>query len=180
MNRWTSASESYVRPRAQGDKDAWADEAARRGSCGTSDLRGVSEVPASAHIASLLEIEEGAPVVVRSRTVLLDGIPVELADSFYPADVAKATPLAEPRKIRGGAIAVLAKLGLAPQRVAEVVTARPPAEVECSILGISEGDWVLLLERVSYVNGRPVEVSVMVAPAAGRQMRYETEITREG
>src|SRR3954454_23367144 len=93
---WTSVSMPYV----SGQRgDAWAAEAAQHGGTGTQKLLAVDEVPASASVAEMLGLSQGEPVVVRRRLILFDDHPVELADSYYPAAIARGTRLAEARKI---------------------------------------------------------------------------------
>lgn len=179
--RWTSASAPYVRPRRPNDREAWAEEAATQGRVGSNQLREVAEVMPSPEIARALELAEGEPAIVRRRSVLLDGEPVELADSFYPMPIAGHTPLAEPRKIRGGAVTLLASLGLRPRRVVETVGARPATEQERDLLRLGPHEWVLTLTRIMYAeDDAPIEVTVMTMIAAGRELRYEMAIAEEG
>ena len=41
-------------------------------------------------IAMRLDVDEGAEVVVRRLTFMLEGVPVALHDSYFPADLARA------------------------------------------------------------------------------------------
>jgi GntR family transcriptional regulator len=52
-------------------------------------------------------VDEGALVVLRSRTLLLEGEPVALCDSYYPADMATGTAIEQSRRIRGGVYAII-------------------------------------------------------------------------
>ncbi len=70
-------------------------------------LSEVSTIGAPAEVALRLDVDEGAAVVVRRRLFLANGQPVAFCDSYYPADLAAGTPLAEFRKIKGGAHAVI-------------------------------------------------------------------------
>src|SRR5436305_1117472 len=106
---WTSVSAPYVTPRASGDP--WMQEAAQHGRTGTQRLREVLTIPPPPAVAEALDLQPGKPVVVRRRVMLLDNQPVELTDSYYPATIAGGTPLAEHRKIPGGAVTLLASLG---------------------------------------------------------------------
>jgi DNA-binding GntR family transcriptional regulator len=109
--------------------------------------------------------------------VLLDGRPVELADSYYPTAIARGTGLAEPRKVAGGAIALLAELGYEPRHAEEDVYTRPASEDERQALGLTEHDWVLVLIRTLRAeNGEPVEVSVMKMNPRSRYLWYETAL----
>jgi GntR family transcriptional regulator len=56
---------------------------------------------ASQEVAMRLDINEGSPVVIRQRLFLIDSQPVALCDSYYPADMAEGTAIAEDRRING-------------------------------------------------------------------------------
>ncbi|TYB52751.1 UTRA domain-containing protein [Nonomuraea sp. PA05] len=174
---WSNTSAPYIRPRPDGEPDAWTEEAAQRGHAGTNELREVGEIPAPADIARDLNIGgEPQQVVVRRRIVLLDGVPIELADSYYPASIARGTPLAQPGKIRGGAVRLLAELGYRARKVEETVSARPATATERELLRLDEADWVLVLRRVTCDHaGTPYESTVMTMVASGRELRYEHE-----
>jgi GntR family transcriptional regulator len=111
-------------------------------------------------------------VIVRRRLMLFDNRPVELVDSYYPADLARGTALAEARKVRGGAVALLAELGHRPRHVREDVTSRLATAPERTTLHLDDPAAVLQLTRVLDTGDRPVEVSVMTS--TGR-LRYAAE-----
>jgi DNA-binding GntR family transcriptional regulator len=168
---WTSVSMPYV----SGQRgDAWGAEAAEHGGTGTQRLLSVDEVAAAATVADVLGLDPGEPVVVRRRVMLFDDHPVELVDSYYPATIARGTRLADPRKIPGGAVALLADLGHPPRRVREDVSARLATPDERTALQLNAPSCVLLLSRALISgNDLPVEASVMTMVADGRRLRYE-------
>lgn len=175
---WVSLSQPYVGPRDAGQHDAWTDQAAQHGRKGTQRLVEVGEVPPPADVASALDVPAGQNVIVRRRVILLDEHPVELTDSYYPLRIARGTALAEPRKIRGGAVTLLAELGCAPHTVQEDVTARMPSAEESVALAIGEHEPVLVLVRRTLTDGGlPVEVSVATMPARGRHFTYQTTVS---
>ena len=162
-----TTSETYVQP---GAGNAWAADAAARGQSGTQRLLAASVVAAPSDVSIALELGRDDRVVLRSRLMYLDGRPVELADSYYPLDVAAGTPLAEAGKIRGGAVAVLAASGHAPAEVFEQVTARRPNAAEAELLQVEQGESLLVLTRTNRDSaGRAVEFAVnrMVARLNG-------------
>jgi DNA-binding GntR family transcriptional regulator len=111
-------------------------------------------------------LKPGAPVVARRRLILADGQPVEIATSYYPADIAAGTPLAERAKIKGGAVAALAALGHSPVDVVDTLTARRPADDEADILRVDEGEPLLVLTHTNHdAGGRVVEHAVNVSVA---------------
>ena len=144
-----------------GSGDAWKAEAAAGGRRGTQRLLNVASVTPGEDVRAALALGEGELAVVRSRLMLLDDVPVEIADSFYPASFAASTPLAAPSKIKGGAVAVLASLGRSAVSVSESLTARPPDASEMDILRISQTQPLLVLTRVSRdKSGIPVEFAI--------------------
>ncbi|MFI7024859.1 UTRA domain-containing protein [Micromonospora sp. NPDC049900] len=174
---WLSVSMPYLRPRPDQHGDAWAADAAQQGGVGTQRLLHVGEVVPAAAIAAALGVEEGTPAVVRRRLILLDDQPVELTDSYYPVTIARDTALAEPRKIRGGAIRLLAELGYVPKQATEDVYTREPEAAERQVLDLTDGEWVLGLTRVLTTHeGVPIEVSVMTMTPAGRRLRYQMSL----
>ncbi|MEH1012179.1 UTRA domain-containing protein [Micromonospora sp. CPCC 206060] len=174
---WVSVSMPYVQPRADGEPESWSAEASRHGGVGTQRLLDVAEVVPPAEVAEALRVEDGATVVVRRRLMLLDDHPVELTDSYYPAAIARGTGLAERRKIRGGAVGLLAELGHRARHVREDVCARRPTEEERAALALPAGDWVLELTRLLRTEaGLPIEFSVMTMVAERRRLRYQLMI----
>lgn len=144
-----------------GGGDAWSAEAAASGRKGTQRLLEVRIAEPGDEVLAALGLPDGEQVVCRSRLMLLDDVPVEIADSFYPASFAAGSPLASPAKIRGGAVAALAALGRAAAEVIESVTARLPDSPETQLLAIPAIEPLLLLSRISYdATGVPVEYAV--------------------
>ncbi|MDT9682069.1 UTRA domain-containing protein [Streptomyces sp. TRM76323] len=174
---WVSTSMPYLAPRAKGQGDAWAEEAAAHGRRGTQRIVFAGELPAGEEVAALLGLTAGEPVVVRRRIIELDGEPCELTDTYYPVDIARGTPLAGTAKIRGGAVTLLAALGHAGVRVREDVTARLATDEECDLLELSPGQPVLRLARQTLdARDRPVQADLMTMPAHRQRLRYEMRI----
>jgi DNA-binding GntR family transcriptional regulator len=108
---------------------------------------------------------------------LLNDRPVEIAESWYPSAIAQGTPLAEPRKIKGGAVSALAAMGYTPRHVREDVSAHPATQDEAESLGLAEGEPVLVLFRtVLTANDEPFEATVMTMATEGRHLRYELTV----
>ncbi|WP_144118955.1 UTRA domain-containing protein [Catellatospora sichuanensis] len=168
---------SYVLPQPVGASDAWTADAAQLGRVGSQRLLEVAEVAAPAVVADVI----GARVVVRRRLVLLDGQPVELADSYFPLEVAQGTGLAEAGRIRGGAPTLLAALGFLPDEVAEELVVRPATGAEAAALDLAGDSLVVELRRVTRGrDGRPYEVAVMVMRPEGRVFRYRMKVDVDG
>lgn len=170
VGTWTSVSMPYV----SGRGDMWGAEAAAHGGRGTQKLLAVEEMAAPEVVADMLGLATGEPVIARRRLMLFNDHPVELVDSYYLAEFARGTRLAEPRKIPGGAVALLTDLGHPPRRVREDVSARLATPDEQAALQLRDPSCVLLLARQLLTdNDRPVEASVMTMVADGRRLRYE-------
>jgi len=101
-NRWFSVSMPYVTPRARGELEHWAQEATQHGQAGTQRLHEVVVINPPDLVAGALRTPDGELVVVRRRVILLDGRPVELADSYYPVPIARGTDC--PRRARSPAV----------------------------------------------------------------------------
>ena len=153
-----TTSEAYV---VAGTGDAWSAEVAAQGRVGTQRLLGASIVDPPESVRVALGLQPGEQVVVRSRLMMVDDRPVEIAASYYPAAIAAGTPLAEQGKIPGGAIAVLAALGHSPADAFELVTARWPDSEEAEVLQVEAHEPLLILTRTNVdAAGRPVEHAI--------------------
>ena len=97
----------------------------------------VDQVPAPADVADLLGVEEGAPVLARRRRMYANDIPVQLATSYLPLDIAAGTDLASTDPGPESIYSRLADLGHAPDAYTETARVRPPDDDEAQFL-ISE------------------------------------------
>ncbi|MCZ0984023.1 UTRA domain-containing protein [Streptomyces diastatochromogenes] len=160
---WVGKTRPYLTPRGEGEKDAWTSEAAARGRQGGQRLLEAGEVEPPDLVRAFFGLGPGELAVVRRRLILLDGKPTELADSYYPGHIALGTPLAEPRKIPGGAVTLLADLGYeAAEEFEEDTVAENASPAQCELLGLPAGKAVQVLTRfVTSTTGEPMEASVM-------------------
>lgn len=176
-SEWTSTSVPYLAPRKKGERDAWSEEASAKGRRGTQRIIRAGEVEPPPEVGNLLRIPEGEKAVVRRRIMYLDDQPVELTDTYYPADIARGTALARTARIPGGAVTLMARLGHAAEQVREEVRAGLPDEWEREALAMSQGEPVLRLTRLTLDgDGRPVQVDVMAMPAERQSLRYELKV----
>jgi GntR family transcriptional regulator len=154
----------------------WLADAARRGRRGAIRLLDVSETVPPADVAAALNLATGTPAVRRRQLLTHDGEPVELVASYYPADLARGTALAEPHRIRGGSPAALTALGHPPHHTTDRVSARVPTQDQYEALHLTGDLPVLRTFRIVHDHtGHPVEVVVMAK--AGHL--YELEYTYE-
>jgi GntR family transcriptional regulator len=124
-------------------------------------------------------------VVIRQRLFLIDGQPVALCDSYYPADMAQGTAIAEPRKIKGGVHALIEDASGPIKRIiarsVDEIVARMPAPSEAEALALPPGVPVVRVLRTVYdTEDRPVEVQDTIAAADRHEFRYEVAMTDVG
>lgn len=171
---WLTDSAPY---RVPGTGDVWAAEAARHGAVGGQRIVQAGEVEPPADVRQALGLTESEVAVVRRRVVLLDDRPIELADSYYPAAIARGTGLASRSRIPGGAAGLLRDLGHRAVRVKEEVSARMPSAEERSSLEMTENEPVLVLTRLTFSDrDLPMEYSVTVVPARSRRYSYQITV----
>lgn len=117
------------------------------------------------------------PAVLRVRLGLLDGEPAELVHSYYPAELARGTRLADRRKIPGGSPTLLADMGYPPREQVDEVATRMATTEEYELLEIPGDTPVLEIFRVVYSDDRrPIEVTVLVKPGHLYKMGYHLSI----
>jgi GntR family transcriptional regulator len=124
-------------------------------------------------IAHDLGMEVGTQVVTRRRRYILDGKPVLLATSYFPADLASGTQIEQVDTGPGGAYARLTEAGQPPAWFQEDVTSRMPTPDERERLNLSAGSPVLVIQRTVWgPTGRVLEVNAMTADAGSYVLRY--------
>lgn len=94
---------------------------------------------APGHIAAELGLGDGEAAVMRLVRMRADEAPVRLARMWFPAEWASGTPLAQPRKIRGGVAAMIEELRgrLAFSDVG--LEGRVPTDEERDLLSLARG-----------------------------------------
>lgn len=175
---WVHESAPYVRPRGEGKRDAWGEEAAAAGRSGGQRVLSAGETSAPASVAGALRLDRDARVVARRRMIYLDGAPIELTESYFPVRIAGATRLAGTAKIPGGVVTLLAELGYEPALVQEDVTARLPTPEEQELLLLGPHDPVLRLARTTNDEaGEPFQFDISVFPATSQRLRYRLKVS---
>jgi len=137
--------------------------------------------PDPAEVAARLGIAEGSDVVVRRLTFWLEDMPVALHDGYFPADLVAGTAIEQPRRIRGGADAVIedpeGSIRRHIARSVDEISGRMPTPGEAQELGLSQGVPVFRILRTVYdTEGRPLEMQDSVAAADRHNFRYEVEM----
>ena len=148
-------------------------EASQQGREATQLLRFLGTAPAPEAVAERLGIEPGTPVHVRRRTTYIDGRPNQLADSYYPLELAEAVPAIKDEDTGpGGGFARIEEAGYRLARIREEIALRMPTGPESFVLELPEGTPVAELVRTVHdTQERPIEV--MVAVIAGDMVAFD-------
>ncbi|OMI34419.1 GntR family transcriptional regulator [Streptomyces sparsogenes] len=169
---------AYMAPSEDGQPYRWVTEANRRNQRGSNKILQVAEIRTPKRVAKALGIEEGGTAVLRVRLGLLDDEPAELTYSYYPADLALGTRLADRRKIPGGSPTLLASMGYPTRGQIEEVAARVATTEEYELLEIPGDVPVIEVFRIVYSDDeRPIEVTVMVKPGHLYKMGYHLPVS---
>ncbi len=156
-------TERYARSRwldvdTKGIVDA---EAVSQGKQAARTIRELAEVQAPAKVSERLHLDATATVWVRRRRVAVEGRVNQLADSYYPLDVARGTRLMEQETGPGGDFACLHRAGHSPSRVREEWSTRMPQLEETELLDLASGIPVVDVTRSLFdQDGRAVEVMI--------------------
>lgn len=161
---------------AAGARGAFQAELERLGLAPRSDVEVMSE-DAPADVAELLGLEASAKVIVRHRQMFAGDVPVQLATSYLPADLAAGTPMAERDSGPGGIYSRLADAGHAPAELTETVRVRPPADREARFLRMDAEQRVISIRRIARDHaGRAVEVNDIAMAAHQWELVYRWPI----
>ena len=134
----------------------------------------VEVIPAGEEIAAHLGLGSGDDVAVRRRVMYADDVPVQLGDSYYPAEVVQGSKIMDSADIPEGTDQVLEDLGHVPTRYEDEITARMPFAEEATQLHMEPGIPISRLLRTTFdQDDRPVEVYLVVLPANLHVLFYE-------
>lgn len=134
----------------------------------------IEEVPAPADVADAMGLAPDSMTICRARRFVVDdGRPVQMATSWYPADITRDTLIAQVDTGPGGSPARLADAGHAPVRHRERIRVRMPLPDERDALSLAPGTPVAAVRRQSYdTSGRCVEVTDMVLDGTAYELEY--------
>ncbi len=152
--------------------DAWAADVAAQSRTPSQDVD-VSMISPPEFVATRLGTPAGELVVVRRRLRYVDLIPYQIADSYYPRDVAENTPIMTPgdTTIPGG---LMAAAGHPQVRFRDEIGIRMPTHDEVHRLDLPAGTPVGEHVRVGYNrHDRPVRVIVTIVPGDRHRIIYE-------
>ena len=126
-----------------------------------------------ADAARKLNLGDEDTAVLRKRLTLRDDTPIEISWSYYPASFATGTVFDKPQRIRGGAPAALAALGLHQHAFVDEVQVREPTTEEFEALELPAGVPVMrTLRTITDAAGAVLEVVIMVKGGHLYGMRY--------
>jgi GntR family transcriptional regulator len=130
------------------------------------------------HVSRVLGLADGELVVVRQRRYLVDDVPVQIATSYYPEQLAKGTRIAEPDTGPGGVYARLAELGQKPVHFREELRSRMPRDTETTLLELAQGTPVILVVRTAFTaEEQAVEVNEMTLDSSSYILEYDFTAT---
>lgn len=125
-------------------------------------------------VAGELDIEPGAPVIVRDRIMRAEGEVLQLATSYLPADLAEVAPaVAEEDTGPGGIYARLDDAGLTLTEFVETVVIGRASEHEARQMDLTPGDPVYRITRVAWTAERAVETNHITITGDRYELRYE-------
>lgn len=159
-----------LKPEAhQGGRSMWDEETAGR--TYTVESGPAQRETAPDAVAQTLGVSD---VEVRRRRHFVDGRPVMLSVSYYPAEIVEGSQITAASTGPGGSPERLAELGHGPTRHRERFRSRLPTPQERKDMALPPGSTVAVFVRTSWdQGGRPVEVTEMVA--AGDAFEFQID-----
>ncbi|WP_157255066.1 GntR family transcriptional regulator [Nonomuraea typhae] len=135
----------------------------------------IERVAPPARVAEILKVSPNEPsTVARIRHMGADDIPLQVATSYIPVEIAAGTAIEQEDTGPGGIISRFAELGHKQVRITESVTARPPTAEEISYLAMTEDQRVFEIFHTGWTaEARAVEVCVHVMPTHAYVLDYE-------
>ncbi len=140
-----------------------------------SVIRRLERVSAEPVVASQMQIQEGAPVVLLERVRLVEDEPWVLALTYLPSET---LPTLQRADLENGSLyAVMDGLGIRPSQGRRTVEAREAGKTVAKLLGLRSKSPVLLLTSLGLDrNGRPIEY--FEAFHRGDRSRFEVDLVR--
>jgi DNA-binding GntR family transcriptional regulator len=138
------------------------------------------QVPPPPPIARRLGLPPGGDAVMRTRYLLsADGTAVQLTTSYEPASITGGTVIAVPEQgafAGRGVIERMKAIGICVDEVTEEISVRPSLRSEATVLAISPGAPVLLVQRTHLAAGTAVEAADIVLAADRFRLRYRIPV----
>lgn len=156
--------------------DSFTQDTEQRGGVPGQRILAIETVPASMGIAGLLAIAPGEPVTRVRRVRLIDNVPVGLNDGYYPLPRGIKLERSELEEAQSLYKLLAHKCGFAPAEAVENLQAALADSQDAELLGISQGDPILVCERIALSERRePIEYCLMKYVAT---YRYTTRVAK--
>ncbi len=121
-----------------------------------------------------LQIFKDTKVFVIEKVHRIDGKPVTYLKSFWPDNIGKK--ISEHDLASRGMYEILeVELGISLEKAEQMISAKIADNREAEALEVSEQSPVLLMERVAYAQGKPIELSLNVYRADSYRYRLVLE-----
>lgn len=135
----------------------------------------IERVAPPATVAEILGVSADEPsTVARIRNMGADDVPLQIATSYIPLDIAEGTAIEQEDTGPGGIISRFAELGHKQIRISERITVRPPTAEETTFLGMTEDQRVYEITHIGWTaEGRAVEVAIHIMPTHQWTLEYE-------
>ncbi|PRX91755.1 UTRA domain-containing protein [Allonocardiopsis opalescens] len=134
-------------PRVRESASLFLTEARRQGVAPRREMLYIGPEPAADHVAAVLRVPPGEPVIARRKMFWAHDVPVRVSTSYFRRDVAEGTRLAEKGFVQPTLQAAITALGHRFGHAVETLTARPPTPQEADLLDV-HGEWVVQVLRV--------------------------------
>jgi GntR family transcriptional regulator len=174
------ATGSNYRRRRAGGRSNFEAEAAAQGLRAERRVLEVAAIRPPADIAERLGQPGEETVIVRRQQFFADDQPMQLADGYYPADLAAGTAIEQPAVIPQGSLAVIEADDGPARRIVQFVEdldIRMPTPSEAATLNIPPGVPVARVLRTAYdTSGTAVEVLDSILPADRYLFRYVIDV----
>lgn len=169
-NRYSRANREH-----NGNRGAFATEvAAKTGRTPRADVT-VDRVQPPIEAADVLGIDPDTVSAVRRHRLMYAGdIPLQVAVSYIPLDIAAGTPIETPDSGPGGIISRMTELGHEQVRATEDVIARPPTDEEAAFLRMTPDQRVFEVTHIGWTeDDRAVEYTIHVYPVHQYVLHYD-------
>ncbi|MCY0923705.1 MULTISPECIES: UTRA domain-containing protein [Streptomyces] len=134
--------------------------------------------PAPESVAKLLDLETGTLVATRAREMYADDVPVQVAITYLPVDVATSAGLTEVESGAGGLISRMGETDSKQTSVTETIQVRVPTEREQQQLKVPGDARVYELTHAARTaQNRCVEVTVHVMPVHLWDLSYTWDLS---
>jgi DNA-binding GntR family transcriptional regulator len=134
--------------------------------------------PATEDVARLLGIEAGAEVAIRAREMYANDVPVQIAITYMPADVATSAGVTGVDSGTGGIISRMGETETQQSSITETIQVRVPTEHEQQMLRLPGDARVYELTHTARTaENRCVEATVHVMPVHLWDLSYTWDLS---